>query len=75
MLCPLCKLERDDQPHVLECLVLKRKFKSTDTLIDKVHLLTVKGKRTLPIYLLNLGKFGNHWWETTLKLSQPQASQ
>ena len=34
MLCPLCKTERDDQPHILECPVLKRKFKSTETLTD-----------------------------------------
>ena len=35
MLCPLCKTERDDQPHILDCPVLKRKFKSTETLTDK----------------------------------------
>ena len=34
MLCPLCKTERDDQPHILECQVLNKKFKSTETLTD-----------------------------------------
>ena len=34
MLCPLCKTERDDQTHILECSVLKRKFCSTETSMD-----------------------------------------
>ena len=35
MLCPLCLSSVDDQPHILECSVLKRKFESTETNADR----------------------------------------
>jgi hypothetical protein len=35
MLCPLCLTTVDDQPHILECSVLKRKFESTETNADR----------------------------------------
>ena len=36
MLCPLCLIKNDDQPHILECSVLKGKFLSRETNSNKV---------------------------------------
>ena len=36
MLCPLCLIKNDDQPHILECSVLKGKFLSQETNSNKV---------------------------------------
>ena len=37
MLCPLCLIKNDDQPHILECSVLQGKFLSQETNSDKVE--------------------------------------
>jgi hypothetical protein len=41
IMCLLCKTERDDQPQILECSVLKTKFKSTVTLTEKPTYLDI----------------------------------
>ena len=35
ILCPLCRKETDDQQHILECSVLKRKFEIRETVANK----------------------------------------